>query len=153
MEIGHIKRMSLYTEGAGIVKQMLNMEQYVQNSGLEKSLIHLVKLRASQLNGCTYCIQMHQHEAISSGEDQQRLDALSAWENNALFSGREKAALAWTEAITNIQEGHASDEAYVAVNDYFEGEALANLTLLIITINGWNRLGIGFRMEYEHTGE
>ncbi len=127
------------------LKPMLALENYVQASGLERGLIHLVKLRASQINGCAYCIDMHTHEARQDGESEQRLYLLSAWRESPLFSERERAALEWTEALTLISDGHAPDETYELARSQFSDVELVNLSMLIVTINGWNRLAIGFR--------
>lgn len=148
MEAGNVKRMNLYDEGMHIVEKILHLENHIRNCGLEMSLVHIIKLRASQLNGCQYCMEMHTHESLKEGETQERLSALPEWRHSDLFTDREKAALTWTEALTNIQDGHASDEAYIAVSEHFDGETLADLTLAVVTINAWNRLGIGFRAVY-----
>jgi AhpD family alkylhydroperoxidase len=127
------------------LKPMLGLENYVQTSGLERSLMNLVKLRASQINGCAYCIDMHTHEARQDGESEQRLYLLSAWRESPLYSERERAALEWTEALTLISHDHARDEAYELARSQFSEVELVNLSMLIVTINGWNRLAIGFR--------
>ncbi len=124
---------------------MLGLERYVESSGLERTLLHLIKTRASQLNGCAYCIDMHTKDARMDGESEQRLYVLSAWRETPFFTPRERAALAWTETVTLIGETGAPDEAYEAVREQFEEEELVALTLAIITINGWNRLAISFR--------
>ena len=139
-------RLNLYEQGGDALKAMLNLEHSVRSSGLESSLLHLVKTRASQINGCAHCIFMHTRDARAEGELEQRLYMLDAWRESSLYSNRERAALAWTEAITNIQDGHAPEEIYQVVNTYFKGEELVKLTLAIITINAWNRLAIGFRI-------
>jgi len=132
---------------------MLGMEAFVRKaSKLEPSLIELVKMRASQANGCAYCIDMHSKDARAEGETEQRLYALSAWRETPFFTDRERAALAWTEAVTLITEGHVSDAVYEEAKQRFSDEELVNLTLVVITINGWNRIAIPFRMvpgEYE----
>jgi AhpD family alkylhydroperoxidase len=125
---------------------MLGLESFVRKSSkLEVSLLELVKMRASQINGCAFCIDKHSKDARVNGETEQRLYALSAWRETAFFTNRERAALAWTEALTLITEGRASDEVYAEVRKEFGEEELVNLSLAIITINGWNRLAIGFR--------
>jgi AhpD family alkylhydroperoxidase len=121
------------------------LENYVRQCGLEPALLELVRLRASQINGCAYCIDMHTKDARASGETEQRLYALSAWEETPFYSDRERAALAWTEALTLIAETHAPDELYNHVRQHFSEKELADLTLAIVTINGWNRLAISFR--------
>jgi len=119
----------------------------INTSGLEPSLQELVKTRASQLNGCAYCIDMHTKDARAAGETEQRLYALSAWRETPFFTPRERAALAWTEAITNIQQGHADDAVYEQVRSEFNEADLAKLTLAITQINAWNRIAIAFRSE------
>ena len=116
-------------------------------SGLEASLLELVKTRASQMNGCAYCIDMHTKDARAAGETEQRLYALSAWRETPFFTPRERAALAWTEAITNIQQGHAPDAVYEEVRREFDEAELVKLTLAIAQINTWNRIAIAFRAE------
>ena len=123
------------------------LEKTVRDSGLEPSLIELVKTRASQLNGCAYCIDMHTKDARAAGETEQRLYALSAWRETPFFTPRERAALAWTEAITNIQQGHASDEVYEEARREFDEPSLMRLTMAITQINTWNRIAIAFRAE------
>lgn len=125
---------------------MLKLEQYVRGSGLEKSLLHLVKVRASQINGCAFCLDMHTKEARADGESEQRLYVLSAWrEADSLFTGRERAALIWTESVTLVAEDNVPDEVYAAARAQFSEEELVNLTMAIVAINGWNRLEVGFR--------
>jgi AhpD family alkylhydroperoxidase len=125
---------------------MLGLESFVSKSSkLEQSLLELVKMKASQINGCAFSIDMHSKDARVNGETEQRLYALSAWRGTTFFTNRERAALAWTEALTLITEGHAPDEVYAEVRKEFGEEGLVNLSLAIITINGWNRLAIGCR--------
>lgn len=125
---------------------MLALEAYSRKaSRIEHTLGELVRLRASQINGCAYCIDMHSKDARAAGESEQRLYALNAWFETPFFTERERAALAWTEAITLIGEGHAPDPLYKEVRESFSEEELVDLTLLIVTINGWNRLMVGFR--------
>ena len=126
---------------------MSQLEQYVESCGLEASLIELVKLRASQINGCAYCIDMHTKDARAAGESEQRLYLLSAWREAPFYSERERAALEWTEAVTLIANDHVPDEIYERVKPHFTDEELANLTLAIATINAWNRLAISFRSD------
>jgi AhpD family alkylhydroperoxidase len=121
------------------------LHAFVHRCGLEHGLLELVKLRASQINGCAHCIDMHSKELRAAGESEQRLYLLDAWEESPLYSERERAALAWTEALTRITEGHVPDAAYTHVRGQFSEEELANLTLAIIAINGANRLNIAFR--------
>jgi AhpD family alkylhydroperoxidase len=125
---------------------LLGLEAFVRRSSkLETSLIELIKMRASQINGCAFCIDMHSKDARAEGESEQRLYALSAWRETPFFTDRERAALDWTEALTLIAEEHVPDEVYERVKPQFSAEELVNLTLAIITINGWNRLAIAFR--------
>jgi AhpD family alkylhydroperoxidase len=127
------------------VHAMLALESSVRKSRLEPALLELVRMRASQINGRAYCIDMHSKDARAAGESEQRLYALNAWKETPFFTDRERAALLWTEAITLINQGHAPDEIYDEVRQRFTEEELVNLTLAIVTINGWNRLAIGFR--------
>jgi AhpD family alkylhydroperoxidase len=124
---------------------MLAIEGYLRTCGLDHGLLHLIKLRASQINGCAYCIDMHSKDARAGGESEQRLYALNAWEETPFYSDRERAALAWTEALTLVTEGHVPDAAYNAVREHFSADELVNLSLAITTINAWNRLSIAFR--------
>lgn len=124
---------------------MRGLERAVNQSGLEASLRELVKLRASQMNGCAYCIDMHTKDARAAGESEQRLYALNAWRETPFYTDRERAALEWTETITNIADGHAPDDVFFRVRQYFNEGELVTLTLAIVAINGWNRLAIGFR--------
>jgi len=130
-----------------VLRAMMSLEQQVQKSGLEQSLLNLVKLRASQINGCAYCIDMHSKDARAQGETEQRLYELDAWRETEFYSGRERAALAWTEAVTLVANGHVPDEVYREVRELFSEADLVNLTLAVVAINGWNRLGIAFRAE------
>jgi AhpD family alkylhydroperoxidase len=128
------------------IKAMQKLEHTIRNSGLEAGLLDLVKIRASQMNGCAFCIDMHTKDARQRGETEQRIYNLNAWPEAPFYTNRERAALTWTEAITNIQQGHASDEAYQAVSAHFNESELVNLTLAITTINAWNRIALGFRV-------
>ncbi len=127
------------------VKAMWALENYVRYCGLEPALLELVKFRASQINGCAYCIDMHTKDARAHGETEQRLYALSAWCETPFFTERERAALAWTEAVTEISHGHVPDEVYELARKYFGDKELVDLTLAVVAINGWNRLAISFR--------
>lgn len=126
-------------------RAMLALSAFGKHSGLEPSLIELVKVRASQINGCAYCIDMHTKDARAQGETEQRLYGLSAWRETPFYTERERAALAWTEALTLISESHAPDDVYEEARRYFSETELVNLSVSIVTINGWNRLAIGFR--------
>ncbi|MFT4114913.1 carboxymuconolactone decarboxylase family protein [Silvibacterium sp.] len=129
------------------VQAMYGLERVIRNSGLDTTLLELVKTRASQLNGCAFCIDMHTKDARAHGETEQRLYGLSAWRETPFYTEQERAALAWTETLTNIQQGHAPDAAFEEVKQHFNEKDLTNLTIAITTINAWNRIAIGFRME------
>ena len=128
------------------LKAMFQLEQTVRTSGLDLKLIDLIKIRASILNGCAFCIDMHTKEARAHGETEQRIYGLGAWAETPFFTDKERATLTWTDALTNIQQGHASDEAYNAVAQQFDEREIMNLTLAITTINAWNRIALGFRV-------
>jgi AhpD family alkylhydroperoxidase len=130
-----------------VLNAMLALERQVHASGLEESLIDLVQLRASQINGCAYCIDMHSKDARARGETEQRLYELDAWRETPFYSARERAALAWTEAVTLVTSGHVADDVYEAAREQFSDRELAFLTLTIVAINGWNRVQIAFRAE------
>ncbi len=138
-------RMNFYKVAPDTINALMALENQVQASGLEKCLIELVKIRASQINGCAYCIDMHTKDARKRGETEQRIYLLDAWRESPLYSDRERAALAWTEAVTLISETHAPDDVYQQVRAQFSDEETVNLTMLIATINAWNRLAISFR--------
>jgi AhpD family alkylhydroperoxidase len=125
---------------------MRNLQAYVDGCGLERKLLELVKTRASQINGCAYCLDMHTKDARAAGESEQRLYVLSAWREAPFYSERERAALAWTEAVTRISDGSIEDELYEEVRRHFREKELVDLTLAIVAINGWNRLAIPFRI-------
>jgi len=128
-------------------KAMLNTENQVRSSGLEASLLELVKTRASQINGCAWCLDMHTKDARARGETEQRLYLLSAWRECTCYSDRERAALAWTEAVTQIAVAGVPDALYEEVRRHFDEKAIVDLTLAIIAINGWNRMNVAFRTE------
>lgn len=127
------------------VAAMREVEAYVRRSTLEKPLLELVKMRASQINGCAFCLDMHSKDARAAGETEQGLYALSAWEEAPFFTERERAALAWTEAVTLVSQGHVSDEVYEQARKLFTEKELVDLTMAVVAINGWNRLAISFR--------
>lgn len=133
-----------YTQySADTMKHLLRLGSHVENSGLEHSLLELVKTRASQINGCAFCIDMHTKDARASGETEQRLYLLNAWREAPFYTERERAALAWTEAVTLVNQG-VSNDAYAEVNRHFTEQEVVNLTWAIVTINAWNRLAISF---------
>jgi AhpD family alkylhydroperoxidase len=129
-------------EGAKAVGQL---HAFVHRCGLERGLLELIKLRASQINGCAHCIDMHTKELRADGESEQRLYLLDAWQESPFYSDRERAALAWTEAVTLVTDGHVPDDVYELARSQFSEQELANLTLAIVAINGANRLNIAFR--------
>ena len=131
---------------------MAGLQAYVNQSGLESRLLELVKIRASQINGCAFCLAMHVRDARAQGEREERLDLLPAWREAPLYTARERAALAWTEAVTLIADGHVSDAVYEAARQEFGEKELVDLTYAVIAINGWNRLAIAFRKPPEVAG-
>jgi AhpD family alkylhydroperoxidase len=124
---------------------MLGIEHYLQQCGLEESLQNLIKLRVSQINGCAYCIDMHWKDLRAAGESEQRLYGLDAWEESPYYTERERAALAWAESVTNIQDGHVPDAVFEHVKNFFNDKELSDLTLAVTAINSWNRLSIAGR--------
>jgi len=124
---------------------MLQIEKYLRECGLEGSLLHLIKLRASQINGCAYCLDMHWKDLRAIGESEQRLYSLDAWEESPYYSDRERAAFAWVEAVTRVSETHVPDEVYEKVKKHFSEKELADLTIAVAMINLWNRLSIAAR--------
>lgn len=127
-------------------RAMAQLEAVVRHSGLDPQLLELIKIRASQMNGCAFCIDMHTKDARSKGETEQRIYALDAWRETPFFTEKERSVLAWTEALTNIQQGHAPDAVYHELRAHFNENEQVNLTLAITTINAWNRIAIGFRL-------
>jgi AhpD family alkylhydroperoxidase len=138
-------RLNPFTAAPELMQGMLRFEEGVRAGGLEHSLIELVKTRASQINGCAYCIDMHTTDARASGESESRLYLLSAWREAPVYSERERAALAWTEALTLVADTRAPDADYALVQRHFSQKEQVALTLLIVAINGWNRIAVGFR--------
>ena len=128
-----------------VYKAMMGLEQAVHASGLETSLLDLVRLRASQVNGCAYCIDMHWKDLRAHGESEQRLYELNAWRESPFYSERERAAMAFTEAVTLVTDGHVPDEVFEAARKQFNDVELLYLTLAVVAINGWNRISISFR--------
>ena len=126
---------------------MLALEDYVRSTGIEANLLELVRLRASYLNGCAHCVDMHTKDARAAGETEQRLYAVPVWRETPFFTPRERAALAWTEAVTDLGREGVPDETYDAARAHFDEAELARLTMAIVAINGWNRLSVAFRSE------
>ncbi|HYW74843.1 MAG TPA: carboxymuconolactone decarboxylase family protein [Pyrinomonadaceae bacterium] len=129
----------------GVLEAMMGIEKYLHKSGLDRNLLNLVYLRASQINGCAYCLDMHWKDLRAAGETEQRLYGLDAWNESPYYTDRERAALAWTEAITNIHEGHVPDPVFEEVRKYFSEKEVVDLTLAVTAINSWNRLNIAVR--------
>ena len=138
-------RINLMRVNPGIFHAMLGLERQVGKSGIDNKLLDLVRMRASQINGCAYCLDMHSKEARAAGETEQRLYGLNAWRETPYYSARERAALEWTEALTLVTEGHVPDEVYERVQEEFSEDELAHLSLAIVAINGWNRLNVAAR--------
>jgi AhpD family alkylhydroperoxidase len=145
MDQGMQPRLDLAKLAPGAGMAMYAVEKYARESGLEAPLLELVRLRASQINGCAYCIDMHTKDARVHGESEQRLYTLSVWREAPFFTSRERAALEWTEAVTEIATSHAPDDVYECARTEFSETELVNLTMAIVAINGWNRLAISFR--------
>ena len=149
-------RLNLQKKDPAARHALAALDMYVKKgSRIEPALLELVKLRASQINGCAYCIDMHTKDARAAGETEQRLYALSAWEETPFYTERERAAMAWTEAVTLVHQGHVPDAVFQNAREQFSEEELVDLTAAIIAINGWNRIAISFRMtpgEYQPAG-
>ena len=142
---GHTPRLDYAHVAPEAVRAQFGLEQYVRNSGLEHSLLHLVKMRASYINGCAYCVDMHSKDARIAGETEQRLYAVPVWRETPFFTPRERAALAWTETVTDVSRTGVPDEAWEEVRRHFSEAEVVNLTMAVVAINGWNRLAISFR--------
>lgn len=138
------QRMDYFARAPDLMKSVLALNAAVEECGLEKSLLHLVKLRASQINGCSYCVDMHSHEALADGDSLQRVLLVAAWRESPLFTGRERAAFAWTEAVTRIADGGVPDALYAQALAQFTESELAKLTVAVSLINTWNRLSVAF---------
>ncbi|WP_442583006.1 carboxymuconolactone decarboxylase family protein [Mesorhizobium sp. ASY16-5R] len=141
-------RMNYFAKAPDLLKAVSALEQAVQDSGFDHMLVHLVKLRASQINGCAYCVDMHVKEARKDGETEQRIHLISAWRESPLYSERERAALEWTEALTLLPQSRAADEFYDPLKTHFSDVEIVQLTVLIGVINTWNRLAVGFRSQH-----
>lgn len=142
-------RLNWYKLSPDAYKAMLGLEQALEKSGLEPSLLQLVRLRASQLNGCAYCVNMHANDARQAGETEQRLQCLSVWRETRFFTPRERAALAWVESLTLLAEHGAPQTQFEGVREQFSDKEMVDLTLAIGTINAWNRFGVGFALQPE----
>ena len=141
------QRINAFEKGQGAIKAMMGLEVYLAKSTIEKPLLHLLKYRVSQINGCAYCLDMHSKDLRAIGETEQRLFVLDAWREAPFYSDRERAALTWAESLTKITEGHVPDEVYKTARQQFSEEELIDLTLAVTTINAWNRVSIAFRVE------
>jgi AhpD family alkylhydroperoxidase len=141
-------RLNPYAAAPETMNLVAAIEPQIAASGLEASLIELVKTRASQINGCAFCIHMHTKDARAHGETEERLYLLNAWRESPLYTDRERAALAWTEALTLISETHAPDDVYEELRKHFNETETVNLTVLIGVINTWNRIAIGVRSQH-----
>jgi AhpD family alkylhydroperoxidase len=131
--------------GSPLVRALQQLTREVTQAGIERALLHLVEIRASQLNGCAYCIDMHTKDARALGESEQRIYALSAWRETPFFTDRERAALEWTEAVTRVGDTHVPDAIYQQVREQFNEQELLTLTFMVAVINSWNRLAVSFR--------
>jgi AhpD family alkylhydroperoxidase len=145
-------RLNPYTTAPETIKAAVALETQLANSGLEESLYHLVKTRASQINGCAFCVHMHTRDARTHGETEERLYLLNAWRESPLYTARERAALAWTEALTLIADTHAPDDVFEELKPHFTEAEIVNLTMLIGMINLWNRLAISMRQVHPVKG-
>jgi AhpD family alkylhydroperoxidase len=141
------QRINGYEKGQGAMKAMMGLEIYLAKSSIEKNLLHLIKYRVSQINGCAYCLDMHSKDLRAAGETEQRLFVLDAWREAPFYTDRERAALAWAESVTKVTEGHVPDAVYEEARKQFSEEELIDLTLAVTTINAWNRISIAFRTE------
>jgi AhpD family alkylhydroperoxidase len=139
------ERLNYLEIAPGVGKAMFGQVAYLAQCGLERSLLRLIDFRVSQINGCAYCLDMHSKDLRAEGETEQRLYVLDAWRESPFYSARERAALAWAEAVTLVRDGHVPDDVYAQARAQFSDQELANLTLAVVTINGWNRLNIAFR--------
>ena len=138
-------RLEYWKASPGGFKALLSLETHLMGCGLDHAFLHMIKLRASQMNGCAYCIDMHWKDLRAAGDTEQRLGSLDAWRECPYYTDRERAALAWTESVTLISETHAPDDVYEQVRAQFSEAETVNLTMLIGAINAWNRIAIAFR--------
>ena len=139
------QRISYTEQASGALKAMFGLELYLKQSSLEPNLLHLIKYRVSQINWCAYCLDMHSKDLRAGGETEQRLYVLDAWREAPFYTDRERAALEWAEALTLVAESHVPDEVYDRVKPHFSEKELIDLTMAVVTINGWNRISIAFR--------
>lgn len=144
------QRFNAYAVASGGIQALLGVEKYVHESGLEPALLHLIKTRASQMNGCAYCLHMHTSDARAGGESEARLHVLAAWRESHMFTVRERAALAWTEAVTDVATSHVGDDIYDEARAQFSEKELADLSIAVAMINAWNRLAVAARLRHPH---
>lgn len=138
-------RINITSVSPGALQAMLGLSSYLYQSGLDKKLLDLINLRVSQINGCAYCLDMHWKDLRAAGETEQRLYGLDAWRESPYYTERERAALAWAEAVTRVADTHVPDEVFEEAKRHFSDKELADLTLNVVAINGWNRLNIAYR--------
>lgn len=141
-------RMNIFQAAPDAMKAMLAVEATFENSGLEHSLMELVKLRASQINGCAYCVDMHVKESRHDGLSEQWINLMCVWRESPVYDARERALLGWVDAVTNIAQTGAPDDAYETLQAHFSSEEIAKITVAIGTINVWNRIAVGFRSQH-----
>lgn len=141
------QRINAFEKGGGALKAMFGISAYLAKSSIEKNLLQLIEYRVSQINGCAYCLDMHSKDLRHGGETEQRIYMIAAWRETPLYTERERAALAWAEAVTLVNEGHVPDEVYAEARKEFSEEELIDLTLAVTTVNSWNRFNIAFRTE------
>ena len=141
------QRINAMEKAQGALSAMFGLGKYLAKSSIEKSLQHLLEYRVSQINGCAYCLDMHSKDLRAAGETEQRLFVLDAWREAPFYTSRERAALAWAEAVTLVTDGHVPDEVYEEARQEFSEQELIDLTMCVVTINSWNRLNIAFRTE------
>ena len=142
-----INRIENIENALGAMQAMRELEKYLSTSSIEPNLLHLVKMRVSQINGCAFCLDMHSKDLRAAGETEQRIYLLNAWRETSLYSERERSALEWAEAVTNISNGHVPQEIFEKARQTFSEKELVDLTLAVVAINGWNRISIAFRSE------
>ncbi|MGH9744017.1 MAG: carboxymuconolactone decarboxylase family protein [Candidatus Acidiferrum sp.] len=140
-----VPRIDVRKHAPEALKAMLALEQYIAGCGLDHGLVHLMKMRASQINGCAYCLDMHSKDARAAGETEQRLYELNAWRETPFYSDRERAALAWTEDVTMVSQTHVPDDVYEEVRKHFSEKEIVDLTVVVTTINAWNRICVALR--------
>lgn len=142
------QRLQPFSAAPDAYRALMALEAYVHASGLPVGIVDLAQTRASQINNCAFCIDTHVKKALDAGEDPQRLYLLAAWRDSSLFNAQERAALAWSEAVTTVSQGPVPDDVYAAALEHFTEAELVRLTVAVATINAWNRIGVGFRLDH-----